>query len=255
MKALDVVTAVRRHYGCEKDNVGPEWAALTEFCLRPGAQAPTRIDLFMVRAWSGRPKGHERHAIEVKVSRSDLLAELRQPHKRDPFHQVAHRFMFATPAGLVRDGELPDDCGLLEVSDRGCTVTVRGPRRDEPDPMPDTAFVEAFRRASRSEARIRTADTGAAYVARMEEHVAHADAATLRAQQARDVANRRVAELLRAVADDFTVACTECRTRLTARRGRHGSIEWTHTTEALALCRWPHPDYETVERRPTEENL
>src|SRR3954469_5191624 len=94
--ADDIVAAVRRHYGAERDGVGPEWAALDEFSLRPGG-GYRRIDLLVIRAWGGAPKGHERHAVEVKVSRSDLAAELASPHKSEPFREVVHRFYLAAP--------------------------------------------------------------------------------------------------------------------------------------------------------------
>lgn len=158
MKAPEVVEAVCRHYGTLATGpMPPEWAAIPEFSLGPGPSLP-RIDLFMVRAWSSKPKGHERHAIEVKVDRGDLLSELARPEKRAPFTNAAHRFFFAAPKGLFRPGELPDDCGLLEISDRGCRKVVTGPKRN-PGAMRPEAFVEMARRASIAEHALRSDDS------------------------------------------------------------------------------------------------
>src|SRR5665647_1641914 len=79
LNAGDVAAAVRRRYGAERDGLGPEWACLDELTLGRFEMGERRADLFLVRAWSGQPKGHERHLVEVKVSRADLRAELAAP--------------------------------------------------------------------------------------------------------------------------------------------------------------------------------
>lgn len=87
VNAAHVLAALRRHYGVEENpewrNSPPgEWAALDEFSTAPGG-GQRRCDLFVVRAWAGTPKGHERHAIEVKVTAQDLRAELADPTKAE----------------------------------------------------------------------------------------------------------------------------------------------------------------------------
>lgn len=75
-----------------------------------------RVDLFLVRAWGGQPKGHERIVIEVKVSRTDLRNELKNPHKLEQHRQYAHRPYFATPKDLIKGTDtLPEGVGILEV--------------------------------------------------------------------------------------------------------------------------------------------
>src|SRR5665647_502370 len=107
LNAGDVAAAVRRRYGAERDGLGPEWACLDELTLGRFEMGERRADLFLVRAWSGQPKGHERHLVEVKVSRADLRAELAAPEKMAVFAAFAHRGYFATPAGLVKDTDDP----------------------------------------------------------------------------------------------------------------------------------------------------
>src|SRR5665648_1281409 len=159
LNAGDVAAAVRRRYGAERDGLGPEWACLDELTLGRFEMGARRADLFLVRAWSGQPKGHERHLVEVKVSRADLRAELAAPEKMAVFAAFAHRVYFATPAGLVKDtDQLGPGVGLIEVHPSGTTREVRrATRRPNPEPMPEKLVVEVFRRAGRAEARTRTA--------------------------------------------------------------------------------------------------
>jgi hypothetical protein len=86
------------------------------------------IDVFAQRFWRSGA-GEERVAYEVKVSRSDLLAELRRPEKRALALELSNRFYFATPPGLVRPGELPEECGLVEVANRRSRAVVPAPVR------------------------------------------------------------------------------------------------------------------------------
>lgn len=204
LSAADVVSAVRRHYGADRDGIGPEWGVLDEFSLAPGA-GHQRIDLFAVRAWSGRPKGHERHAIEVKVSRSDLRNELARLGKAAPFEAVSHRFFLAVPAGLLRDDDpVPAHWGIYEVRRRGSTFTCRrtrqAERRDSPEDLGERASVEAFRRASRAEARIRAAsevaDDDPARIPALEKQLAAAQRAEVNAKAATRRERDRLRNLL-----------------------------------------------------------
>lgn len=250
MKASEVVTAVRRHYGCESDSMGPEWAALTEFTLAPGVKAMSRIDLFMVRAWSGKPKGHERHSIEVKVSRSDFLAEVARPWKRAPWEAVSHRFYFAAPAGLIDPSEVPDGCGLLEAHPYGCIQIVRAPKTADPDPVPETAFVEAFRRASRAEARVRSAGHSDP-AARVVSLQAQVDSLTLQVttrDNALDRERDRTRYLLGVAAADRQFPCEKCGEpmRLDRRAFKHSptGLHWVHVT--ASDCYFGQPDHDAM---------
>lgn len=220
MTAADVVTAIRRHYGAERDGLGPEWAALEEFTLQPGG-GYRRADLFLIRAWAGRPKGHERHTIEVKVSRSDLRTELAKPAKAWPFEQVSHRFYLATPRGLVKDTDvLPTHWGLYEVGPGGTRKVREATRNDTPDPLPEPAVVEAFRRAARSEARIRAAsdDDAPARLVELERQYAAVYPALHRARTAADRAKSETRDLLRTIAEAGGWLCV-CGARI--KKGRY----------------------------------
>lgn len=210
LTAGDVAAAVRRLFGAERDGMGPEWAALDEFTGGPGSWGSSRrADLFLVRAWSGRPRGHERVLVEVKVSRADLAHELANPDKLATFARYAHRVYFATPAGLVRDDDLGEGVGLIEVHDGRGRFARKAARRRDVAPAPEGFMIEAFRRASRAEARIRQADhaDAPARVAQLERELASARRATETARAAADRDRRRLDKWIEAVAYAGGVSC------------------------------------------------
>jgi hypothetical protein len=118
------------------------------------------IDLLAFCVHSSPPNGCEsntrypRVGYEVKVSRADYRAELRNPYKRMSGRAMCHEFYFAVPAGLLTAEEIarrnsgedaqlalstdgkalwvPDDVGLIEVTGRGCTVRHPSPVVAEP---------------------------------------------------------------------------------------------------------------------------
>ena len=72
-----------------------------------------RMDLWVIdRAPSS---GMPAHAVEVKVSRSDWLRELKQPEKSRLAMAVSNYIWVAAPPGIVKWNELPPMWGLLEV--------------------------------------------------------------------------------------------------------------------------------------------
>src|SRR5665648_620328 len=213
-------------HNCRIGRAGSPRSVTHESCERgPGPTTPQqsravttyrlgerRADLFLVRAWPGQPKGHERHLVEVKVSRADLRAELAAPEKMAVFAAFAHRVYFATPAGLVKDtDELGPGVGLIEVHPFGTTREVRrATRRPNPEPMPEKLVVEVFRRAGRAEARTRTATAGedpAARVVALEAELATARRAQYTAQDAARRDAGRLTEWLRKVSDAGGVPC------------------------------------------------
>jgi len=58
------------------------------------------------------------HFVEIKVARSDWLAELKQPEKSQVFLDAGCDFgWLAAPAGVAEMSELPDGWGYLEYAD------------------------------------------------------------------------------------------------------------------------------------------
>lgn len=170
--AAEILAALRRHHG--RGSLAEEWAFLVELNVATGGEAQ-RIDALACNLWrSGR---YERIAYEVKVSRSDLLRELARPSKRAAALALAHRWVLATPVGLVRDGELPAGAGLVEVDARGVHWRAKG-TPSEPGPVPETLLAAIARRATRAERRLLDAsaeDDPVALVASLEEQLARAN--------------------------------------------------------------------------------
>jgi hypothetical protein len=145
----------------------------------PGAwtviEEPFAIDVLAISANAHPASGSQRGAryarvgYEVKVSRSDMRAELLDPGKRALAVAMCHEFYFAAPAGLLRDNELSfvepahfaDYSSFVGVNCPAGCVRVSSPRRpgrrrrgrycvsyfsDEPCPTCDgTGFAEKSR--------------------------------------------------------------------------------------------------------------
>jgi hypothetical protein len=247
LTAADVVTAVRGRYGAETDNIGPEWAALDELSST-GWGVGRRADLFLVRAWAGRPRGHERILVEVKVSRSDLMHELAAPKKMAVFAAYAHRVYFAAPAGLVRPtDDLGPGVGLLEVSGGGTREVRKAVRQPDPEPFTEQLVVEVFRRAARAEARVRTASGSGDAAARVVALRAALTVAERAADTARAAANRdanRLSGWLGAVAHGGGTPC-KCGVTLKAAKDMY-SGDRRHADGSLCPLRWAEPDYDAL---------
>ncbi len=99
MKARDVVGALYQHFH-------PRYAVLSEVCARPPAPTGGRRDVLLM----GRSERRcdvlllgkdERIAVEVKVTRADFLADVRDPSKQATWVALTHRQAYAAPRGLV----------------------------------------------------------------------------------------------------------------------------------------------------------
>ena len=93
------------------------------------------------------------HGHEVKVSRSDWLAELRDPSKADAFKRYMHFWWLVVPdRSIVRD-DLPDDWGLIVGVKNSLRIVKRAPLRD-PEPMPNSLVGALMRAAIKTEQHI-----------------------------------------------------------------------------------------------------
>jgi hypothetical protein len=57
--------------------------------------------------------------IEVKVSRSDFLADAKKPWRRNPNYALGRYRYYACPNGLIKKEDLPEGWGLIYVSNYG----------------------------------------------------------------------------------------------------------------------------------------
>ena len=107
------------------------------------------IDAFAMALWPS--KDFQRIAYEIKCSRSDWLAELKNPTKRLQAYQLADKFYFvlAENVGNWRDMPLDAlDCGLIIVKPSGELDIQRGSRKPPAWPMPEW-FIGSFLRSVR----------------------------------------------------------------------------------------------------------
>lgn len=103
------------------------YAVLTEFSTSDkDTRRFRRIDVLAMRPARKQGIGsNELLAVEVKVSRSDFLSDVRRPEKQAPWRTVAHRHAYAVPEGLVTLEEVPAESGLIVVSESGKPRFVR----------------------------------------------------------------------------------------------------------------------------------
>lgn len=96
------------------------------------------------------------HGHEVKVSRSDWLAELKNPGKSEWFRQHMHFWwLVVSDKTIVRD-DLPDGWGLMVLSGRSVRIVAKAPPNLDVTPLP-VGMVGALLRASTRTERTLTA--------------------------------------------------------------------------------------------------
>ena len=66
---------------------------------------------------------------EVKVRRSDLLADLRRASKREAYLQLGGECWYAIRSGIAEPDEIPAECGVLVADEARLEVARPAPRR------------------------------------------------------------------------------------------------------------------------------
>ena len=110
-------------------------------------------DAIAVDLWPS--SGNLVHGFEVKVSRSDWLAELRDPEKAEAFRPYCNHWWLVVPdADIVRD-DLPDGWGLLVAGKNGLRARRTAPELERQPMSPGMT-------ASLLRAAVKTATRGTA---------------------------------------------------------------------------------------------
>lgn len=78
--------------------------------------ADSRVDAWAMNLWPSRK--FCRVSYEIKISRHDLLRELRKPDKRDPGLRISNQFYYVIPDGCCEVDEIPKECGLIVCKKR-----------------------------------------------------------------------------------------------------------------------------------------
>lgn len=140
MRTADVNAALRARF------CAPEWALFFEVGDATGAQHRRWADAVAMNLYPSR--GLEIQGFEVKVSRSDWTKELKTPDKSAPVQQYCDRWWIVTPAGIVKEGELPPTWGHYEVSEGGKIRQVVAAPKLESIPVSRAFVASIMRRAS-----------------------------------------------------------------------------------------------------------
>ena len=101
-------------------------------------------DAFCISKWASR--AHEIHGVEVKATRADWLAELREPAKADACIRICRRWWVLAPPDVVKREELPQGWGLLVPSNSGLRREVDGGVLPDPADPPRSWWTHVFRR-------------------------------------------------------------------------------------------------------------
>lgn len=148
--ASNILRSLRTRHSERSVNGGHtthKWAFLEELHVGAGFNQQ-RIDAWAMGLWPSTR--HRLIAYEVKVTRSDFMAEMAKPWKRLAALERSNEFYFAAPAGLIKVEELPTDSGLIEIGPRGGTkIVVPAPWR-EVDSLPLSFVACVARRAVRA---------------------------------------------------------------------------------------------------------
>lgn len=131
--ARDILKALSEHYAPKIADRSVLF--FEEFRVGTGyaSDAAQRFDAYSLHCWPSAD--FARTVYEVKVSRGDLLKELKEPRKRRRALLWSNYYYFATPSNLVKLDELPVEAGLIELTGDGkLFFKVQAPQRDTPPP-------------------------------------------------------------------------------------------------------------------------
>lgn len=124
----------------------PEWALFFEVSNGTGWHGKGYADAVAMNLYPSR--GLEINGVEVKVSRSDWLRELRDPAKAETIFKFCDRWWLAvSDREIVKDGELPITWGLLVLKGGKLVQAVAAPKLDAL-PVTKQFFAALARRAS-----------------------------------------------------------------------------------------------------------
>ncbi len=109
------------------------WRGLSLRAPLADAGGATRWVMAMPDVFSIRHTTVEDHVEpivhEIKVSRADLLADLRRPAKAQAYQALASQCWYVVRQGLATEADVPETVGLMTADDHGLTVLRPAPRR------------------------------------------------------------------------------------------------------------------------------
>lgn len=139
INSWDVQQLLRKRYSA------PAWAYLEEVRNSTGyIGTPRTADGLAMSLWPSR--GLSVHGFEVKVSRSDVVKELRTPEKAEAIMKYCdHWWLVLGDAKIIEPGELPPTWGLMVVRGKTQLRAVTEAPKLEPKPL-DRNFIASLLR-------------------------------------------------------------------------------------------------------------
>ncbi len=163
MKASHIKKALQDTYA------QPEWAIFFEVADGTGAASRRRADAIAMNMWPSR--GLELRAFEIKVSRSDLKSELKAPSKAEAIAQYCNTFYLATSSGLAKGMDVPQNWGLIEVTEGGqVRVKRQSEYNKEPAPLAPPFIASILRSAYQATEGVVQAEISRERIALQQKH-------------------------------------------------------------------------------------
>lgn len=126
----------------------PEWYTQTEVSSDagyPNGNKVRRADFIAFNVWPSR--GFVLHGFEIKVSRSDVQAELRDVTKSDAIQRFCDFWwLVVSDKNLISADELPKNWGLMIPRGNGLKAEVKAPKLN-PCQIPTSFFAVLLRRS------------------------------------------------------------------------------------------------------------
>lgn len=105
------------------NHFGAGYIKLTQVRAATGWVDLNTADMMVMGEWPST--GNELHGFEVKVSRADWLNEVKNPRKNDSVKGYCDRWwLVISDESMVKEGELPDDWGMMVWQGRGRKLKV-----------------------------------------------------------------------------------------------------------------------------------
>ncbi|MDQ5896170.1 MAG: hypothetical protein RLZZ592_2686 [Pseudomonadota bacterium] len=91
------------------------WRGLSLDAAPPGlpvAPDEARPDVYSIRHTTD-PDDLQPLVHEIRISRADLLADLKRPHRRAVYHDMAAGLYYVLADGIAEAAEIPSECGVI----------------------------------------------------------------------------------------------------------------------------------------------
>jgi hypothetical protein len=124
----------------------PEWAYFSGVPNCTGGAVDRIADGVAMNLYPS--KGLKLTCFEIKVSRSDLMAELKHITKSECVGKFCDYFVLVIPKGIVLAKELPDHWGLMEVDGEALWMRRKPQKQENVAPLTRGFVASLLRRAS-----------------------------------------------------------------------------------------------------------